>query len=87
MAINRKGVMMKRTLLALCAIAAITAVSPGVASAQGYDNDQGGMSAGPGHDQGFQERGFSERGERCHIVISHRRGPNGSVTVRRRICE
>jgi hypothetical protein len=23
---------------------------------------------------------------RCRLVITHRRGPNGSVTVRRRIC-
>jgi hypothetical protein len=24
---------------------------------------------------------------RCRLVITHRRGPNGSVTVRRRICD
>jgi hypothetical protein len=72
---------MKRTLLALCAVAAIATVSAGVASAQRYGTDQGGMSVG--RDQGLRVG----RGDNCRIVITHRRGPNGSMTVRRRICD
>jgi hypothetical protein len=26
-------------------------------------------------------------GQNCRLVITHRRGPNGSITVRRRICD
>ena len=76
---------MKKTLLALSAIAALTVVSAGMASAQ----DVGGPAyIGPDHDQGFrEERGFRERGDDCHLVIMHRRTPEGSVTVRRRICD
>jgi hypothetical protein len=71
--------MMKRTLLALCAIAAMTTVSAGVASAQEYGN--------PGRPYQRPEAFTgSGRSDNCRIVISHRMGPNGSVTVRRRIC-
>jgi hypothetical protein len=34
-----------------------------------------------------RDQGFRERGDNCRLVITHRRGPNGSVTVRRRICD
>jgi hypothetical protein len=72
--------MMKRTILALCAVAAMTAVSASVASAQDVRVGPGGMSAG-------RDQGFRNRGDNCRLVITHRRGPNGSVTVRRRICD
>ncbi len=79
---------MKRTLLALSAIAALTAGSPGMANAQDVGVGPGGPYVGPNHDRGFaEERGFRERGENCHLVITHRRGPSGSVTVRRRVCD
>lgn len=77
---------MKRTLLALSAIATLTVVSGGMATAQ----DVGGGPAyiGPDHDQGFrEERGFRGGGDNCHLVIMHRRTPEGSVTVRRRVCD
>jgi hypothetical protein len=78
---------MKRTLLALSAMAALTAVSAGVANAQGGGVGPGGVYVGPDHDQGYSDRGFRDRGDNCRIVITHRRGPNGSITVRRRICD
>lgn len=71
---------MKRTLLALCAIAAMTAVSASVASAQDIRVGPGGVDIGRDH-------GFRDRGDNCRVVITHRRGPDGSVTVRRRICD
>jgi hypothetical protein len=78
---------MKRILLALSAIAALTVVSAGVASAQDVGVGPGGVYVGPDHDRGFRDRGFRDRGDDCHIVITHRRGPNGSVTIRRRVCD
>jgi hypothetical protein len=78
---------MKRTLLALSVIAALTAVSAGMANAQEVGDGPGGY-VGPDHDQGFhEERGFHERDGNCHLVIMHRRAPNGSITVRRRVCD
>jgi len=76
---------MKRTLLALSAIATLTVLSGGSASAQ----DMGGPGyIGPDRDQGFrEERGFRGGGDNCHLVIMHRRTPEGSVTVRRRVCD
>ena len=71
---------MKRTLLALCAMAAMTAVSASVASAQDVRIGPGGVDIGRDH-------GFRDRDENCRVVITHRRGPDGSVTVRRRICD
>jgi hypothetical protein len=75
---------MKRTFLALSAIAALTAVSAGVANAQGVGVGPGGAYVSPDHDQGYNDR---DRGRNCHLVITHRRGPNGSITVRRRVCD
>jgi hypothetical protein len=73
--------MMKRTLLALFAIAAMTAVSASVASAQDIHVGPGGVGVGRDH-------GFRDRGDNCRVVITHRRGPSGnSITVRRRICD
>jgi len=73
--------MMKRTLLALFSIAALTAVSTGVASAQDIHVGPGGVDVGRDH-------GFRDRGDNCRVVITHRRGPAGnSITVRRRICD
>ncbi len=83
---------MRRTLLALSAIAALTAGSAGVANAQGVGIGPGGVYVSPGHDRGYRDRdygdrGYRDRGDNCRMVITHRRGPNGSVTVRRRICD
>jgi hypothetical protein len=75
----------KTTLLALSAIAALTAVSAGVANAQDVGGGPGGAYIGP--DQGYGDRDFTQRGDNCHLVITHRRGPNGSITVRRRVCD
>jgi hypothetical protein len=76
---------MKKTLLALSAIAALTVGSAGMASAQDVGNGPG-MGMGPDHDQGLrEERGMTR--ENCRLVIMHRRIPDGLVTVRRRICD
>lgn len=75
---------MKRTLLALFAIAAMTAASAGLASAQDVQVGPGGVGVSPDHGDRDQYRG---RYENCRIVISHHMGRNGSVTVRRRICD
>jgi nitrous oxide reductase accessory protein NosL len=72
--------MMKQTLLALCAIAAMTAMSADVVNAQDIHVGPGGVGIGPDH-------GYRDRGDNCHMVITHRRGPNGSITVRRRVCD
>jgi hypothetical protein len=75
--------MIKQAVLALCAIAAMTDVSASVATAQGY-----GGSAGPGRPPQRPEAFIgSGRSDNCRVVISHRMGPNGSITVRRRICD
>lgn len=77
---------MKRTLLALFAIAATTTMSASLASAQD-------IQVGPGPDHGYhgyRDRdpglGLRDQGN-CRIVISHHMGRNGSVTVRRRVCD
>jgi hypothetical protein len=77
--------MMKRTLLGLFAIAAMTAVSASVAGAQEIHVGPGGV--GIGRDHGYYDRSDRDFGDRCRIVTTHRRGPDGSVTVRRRICD
>jgi hypothetical protein len=79
--------MMRRTLLALSAIAAMTVASASLASAQDIHVGPGGVGVGPDHS--YRDRDFGNRdgGENCHVVISHRMGPNGSVTVRRRVCD
>jgi hypothetical protein len=79
--------MMRRTLLALSAIAAMTVVSASLASAQDIHVGPGGMGVGPDHGYRDRDYGYRDRGENCHLVISHRMGPNGSVTVRRRVCD
>lgn len=88
--------MMKRALLALSGIAALIAVSAGAANAQGVGVGPGGVYVNPGPDRGYRDRGYRDReyrdeargpGDHCRMVITHRRGPNGSVTVRRRICD
>jgi hypothetical protein len=76
--------MMKRTLLALFAIAAMTAASASLASAQDIHVGPGGVGVGPDH--GYRDRDYGYR-DHCRLVISHRMGPNGSVTVRRRVCD
>ncbi len=74
---------MKRTLLALSAVAALT-VSAGVASAQDVQVGPGGVDVGPRHHYYDTDRG--DRG--CRTIIDHHVGPNGnSVTVRRRVCD
>lgn len=73
---------MKKTLLAVSAIAALAVVSAGTASAQDVRDDPGYIS--PDHERGFREE---RRGDNCHLVITHRRSPEGSVTVRRRVCD
>ncbi len=82
---------MKRTLLALSGIAALMAVSAGAANAQGVGVGPGGVYVNPGPDRGYRDREYRDEdvrgGDHCRIVITHRRGPNGSVTVRRRICD
>lgn len=77
--------MMRRTLLALSAIAAMPVVSASLASAQDIHIGPGGVGVGPGH--AYRDYGYGDRSENCHVVISHRMGPNGSVTVRRRVCD
>ena len=76
---------MQRTLLALSAIAGLMAVTTGVVNAQDLRVEPGGAYVGPDHDRSV--RGFGERGDNCHVVITHRRGPDGSITTRRRICD
>ena len=72
---------MKKTLSALFAVAALTAVSASAASAQGIHIGPGGVDVGRDH-------GYRDRGDNCRVVITHRRGPTGdSITVRRRICD
>jgi nitrous oxide reductase accessory protein NosL len=73
--------MMKQTLFALFAIAAMTAVSASMAAAQMYG---GGQGRPPNRPEAFIGSG---RSDNCRMVITHRRGPNGSITVRRRICD
>ena len=73
---------MKRTLLAIFAIAAMTTVSASVASAQDIHVGPGGVGVGPDHV--YRDRADTDN---CRVVITHRRGPNGSVTVRRRVCD
>ena len=75
---------MKRVLLAMSAMAALTVGYAGTVRAQDVD-DPGYIS--PDRDRGFrEERGMRGR-EDCHLVIMHRRTPDGSVTVRRRVCD
>jgi hypothetical protein len=74
---------MKRTLLALSAVAALT-MSAGAAIAQDIRVGPGGVDVGPRHHYYDTDRG--DRG--CRTIIDHRVGPNGdSVTVRRRVCD
>ena len=77
-----------KSVMALFAVAAMTAVSAGVASAQDVHAGPGGVSVGSDHAYRDQDRDhYRDRGDNCHLVITHRRGPDGSVTVRRRICD
>lgn len=72
--------MMKRTLLALSAIAAI-ALPAGLASAQEFHIGPGGVYVGPHH-------GYRDFDRNCRVVISHHTNEWGNdVTVRRRICD
>jgi len=77
---------MTRNLLAAFAIAAATAMSASVASAQEVHVGPSGVGVGPDH--GYRDH-YRPRAEadNCHMVITHRRGPDGSVTVRRRVCD
>lgn len=72
---------MKRTLLALSAVAALTA-SAGAASAQDIRVGPGGVDVGPRHHYYDTDRG------NCRTIIDHHMSPSGnSVTVRRRVCD
>jgi hypothetical protein len=69
---------MKRILLALSAVAALT-ISASAASAQDIHVGPGGVRVGPDH---YYDEGH------CRTIIDHHVSPSGnSVTVRRRVCD
>lgn len=73
---------MKRILMALAAVAALTTGSIGVANALDFGVGPGGVYVGPSHHQRYYDTG------NCRTVITHRTNDFGnSVTVRRRICD
>ena len=72
---------MKRTLLALSAVAALMATA-GVASAQDIHIGPGGVGIGPRHHYYDYDRG------NCRTIIDRRVNADGDrVTVRRRVCD
>jgi outer membrane scaffolding protein for murein synthesis (MipA/OmpV family) len=74
---------MKRTLLALSALAALTAGSMTAATAQELHVGPGGVGVGPNHYYDYDR----DRGN-CRTIITHRTNDMGnSVTVRRRVCD
>jgi hypothetical protein len=75
---------MKRILMAVSAVAALTAGSVGAASALDFGVGPGGVYVGPDH---YHHRYYDEYGG-CRTVITHRTNEFGNtVTVRRRICD
>jgi hypothetical protein len=73
---------MKRTLLALSALAALTAGSMTATAQEELHVGPGGVGVGPRHT--YDYGGDSN----CRTVITHRRDDAGnSVTVRRRTCD
>jgi len=78
---------MKRTLLALSAVAALMVGSAGAASALEFGVGPGGVGVdiGPRHHY-YGHRYYDT--ERCRVIIDHRLNADGDrVTVRRRICD
>lgn len=72
---------MKRTLLALSALAALAAGSMTVANAQDVQIGPGGVDVGP-------HRHYYDHGGNCRTIIEHHTNDMGnSVTVRRRVCD
>jgi hypothetical protein len=68
---------MKRTLIALAALAMLTAGSVMAANAQDIHIGPGGVGIGPHHDRG-----------NCRTIITHRTDAMGNdVTVRRHVCD
>jgi hypothetical protein len=77
---------MKQALLALAAVAMLTAGSIAAANAQGGGMSPGGPGVSPGGGAAGQPRNM-QGGTNCRTVITHRTNAMGhSVTVRRRIC-
>lgn len=75
---------MKRALLVLSAVAALTAGSIGAANALEFGVGPGGAYVGPSDHYHHRLYDYGS----CRTVITHRTNEfGGSVTVRRRICD
>ena len=75
---------MKRTMLALAALATLTAGAVTTANAVEFGVGPGGVYVGP--DRPYRHYGEYNRG--CRIVITHRTNQFGEdVEVRKRICD
>lgn len=78
---------MKRILMAVSAVAALTAGSIGAASALELGVGPGGVYVGP-NDHYYHGRYYDYDYGGCRTVITHRTDDFGNmVTVRRRICD
>jgi hypothetical protein len=71
---------MKTTIV----LAVLLAATPAFAQ---YGSSYGYGQQSPGATMQDYRLAPHQRATNCRIAITHRRGPNGSITVRRRICD
>jgi hypothetical protein len=76
---------MKRSILALVALVALTAGAVTTANAVEFGVGPGGVYVGPGRYYGYHDQYY---GGSCRTIIEHRTNRFGEdVVVRRRICD
>jgi hypothetical protein len=79
---------MKRFILALSALVALSAAAVTTAKAVEFGVSPNGVYVGPDRDRYYHERYNNEYGNNCRVVIDHRTNRYGQdVEVRRRICD
>ena len=81
-------VLMKRSILALAAVLALTAGAATSAKAVEFGVGPGGVYVGPDRAYRDYDRGYGYSGGGCRVVIDRHINSYGEeVTVRRRICD